>query len=176
MSYILILLAGFSRVLPHPANFTAINSIGLFGGKYLDKKTAIVSIVFIMLFTDALLGFYNFKIMLAVYLSLIISAFLGQYLKNNFSLKNLSLSILASSTLFFITTNLAVFFFSGMYQLNFSGLLKCFVLAIPFYRNMFLGDLFYSTVIFGTYTMYNNSILKTQISKSIVKLKILFNS
>lgn len=169
MSYILILLAGFSRIIPHPANFTAINSVGLFGGKYLDKKTAVVSIVFIMLFTDALLGFYNFKIMLAVYLSLIISVFLGQYLKNNFSLKNLSLSILASSTLFFITTNLAVFLFSGMYPHNFYGLIQCYQMAIPFFRNMLLGDIFYSSVIFSAYHLIKYFKLEHKVKQLIIK-------
>lgn len=171
MVYILILIAGFSRVIPHPANFTALGSIGLFGGKYLDKKSSIASVIFIMLFTDTLIGFYNPKIMTAVYLSLIISVLLGQYLKERFSTSNLFLAIITSSTLFFIITNLAVFFFSGMYQLNFSGLFRCFVLAIPFYRNMFLGDLFYTTVIFGIYKIYNKSYIKNYISK--INLKII---
>ncbi|KKP89187.1 MAG: hypothetical protein UR93_C0001G0019 [Berkelbacteria bacterium GW2011_GWA2_35_9] len=157
MVYILILLAGFSRVITHPANFTAINAVGIFGGKYLDKKSAVISIIFIMLFTDALLGFYDPKIMLTVYISLIFSTLFGQYLKNHFNFKNLILAILTSSTIFFILTNLAVFFFSGMYILNFSGLVRCFALALPFYRNMLLGDIFYTTVIFGTYKLLNHS-------------------
>ena len=176
MAYILIFLAGISRVIPHPANFTALNGIGLFGGKHLDRKTAIISIVFIMLFTDGLLGFYNPKIMISVYLSLIISILLGQYLKYNFNTKNLFVAIFASSTVFFIITNLAVYFFSGMYVLNYSGLIRCFAMALPFYRNMFLGDIIYTTAIFGTYAVLNNSKLKSQFSKYIVKLKIIFNS
>jgi len=169
MVYILILLACFSRVITHPANFTAINAIGIFGGKYLNKKSAIFSIIFIMLFTDILIGFYNLKIMLAVYISLIVSTLLGQYLKKHFNFKNLVFAIFTSSTIFFALTNLAVFFFSGMYILNVSGLIRCFTLALPFYRNMLLGDIVYTTVVFGLYEIYK--ILKTKNKKLRTELK-----
>src|SRR3989304_1649502 len=35
---IMILAAAFSRLIPHPPNFTAVAAIALFGGTYFDKK------------------------------------------------------------------------------------------------------------------------------------------
>ncbi|MBM4167452.1 MAG: hypothetical protein FJ218_11125, partial [Ignavibacteria bacterium] len=38
----LILLAAFSRILPHPPNFTPVSAIALFGGVYLEKRWSIL--------------------------------------------------------------------------------------------------------------------------------------
>ena len=46
---------------------------------------------------------------------------------------------LTASVFFFITTNLAVWWTSGMYPLTQEGLVTCFVLAIPFFHNSVLA-------------------------------------
>jgi hypothetical protein len=40
-----------------------------------------------------------------------------------------------------------------MYPRSFSGLMECYLLAIPFFRNTILGDLFYTGVFFGSYEL-----------------------
>jgi hypothetical protein len=37
-----------------------------------------------------------------------------------------------------------------MYAHTFAGLQTCFVAALPFFQNSLLGDMFYSTVLFGS--------------------------
>lgn len=57
---------------------------------------------------------------------------------------------LASSLVFFLTTNLACWALpDGMYPHTAAGLSDCFVAALPFYRWMPLGDLVWTAVVFG---------------------------
>ena len=56
---------------------------------------------------------------------------------------------LATSLIFFVTTNLAVWAFSGMYSLDGAGLLQCYTAALPFLKYTVAGDLFWSVALFG---------------------------
>ena len=40
-----------------------------------------------------------------------------------------------------------------MYAKNLTGLVQCYVMAIPFFGNTLVGDLFYSVMMFGGYKM-----------------------
>jgi len=55
--------------------------------------------------------------------------------------------------IFFLLTNGAVWLFGTMYSHDFSGLLQSYYMALPFWRNEILADLFYSGVLIGGYEM-----------------------
>jgi uncharacterized membrane protein YcgQ (UPF0703/DUF1980 family) len=56
---------------------------------------------------------------------------------------------LSSSLFFFATTNFAVWMFSGMYTHDLTGLVQCYVAALPFLQNTIIGDMFWTTLLFG---------------------------
>jgi hypothetical protein len=60
---------------------------------------------------------------------------------------------LISSLAFFLITNFAVWAFFSWYPHTFAGLVSCFTLALPFFRNTLLGDLVYSGIFFGAYEL-----------------------
>jgi len=41
--------------------------------------------------------------------------------------------------------------YQGVKAQTLSGIIQCYLLAIPFFRNTLLGNLFYVTVFFGAY-------------------------
>ena len=57
-------------------------------------------------------------------------------------------SALASSLAFFLTTNLAHWWLTSDYPHTASGLVACFVAALPFYRWMPVGDVAWTVAIF----------------------------
>jgi hypothetical protein len=61
----------------------------------------------------------------------------------------------APSLVFFIVTNFAVWITASEagYSRDLAGLAECYTLAIPFYRNMLAGDLFWSAALFGTWAV-----------------------
>ena len=62
----------------------------------------------------------------------------------------LSLAV-TSSVVFFLATNLAVWAFEGLYTQDLAGLSRCYVAALPFFKNTVIGDLFWTGVLFGGY-------------------------
>lgn len=56
---------------------------------------------------------------------------------------------LASSLVFFFTTNGAVWLLTDIYPRTASGLLACFVAALPWHRWMPVGDVVWSLAVFG---------------------------
>jgi len=88
---------------------------------------------------------------LSVYLSFAIAGLIGYRFAKNKKINNLALSAFASSTIFFLITNAAVWFFGSMYSPGINGLIQSYLAGIPFYRNMMLGDITFTIALFGLY-------------------------
>jgi len=146
---LVVLVAVLMRFLPHPANVVPIAAMALFGGAYLNKKYAVFLPMAVMLISDLFLGFH--KTMPFVYGSFLIASIIGISLKNRVKIKPVLGASLLSSIIFYVVTNFGVWLTSGMYELTGLGLIKCYVLAIPFFRNTLAGDLFYTVMMFGGY-------------------------
>ncbi len=149
LAYGLILLGIVSRLIPHPANFTPIGAIALFAGTYLTTKKSYLIPIVAMFISDLFLGFHN--TIPYVYGSFVIIYLFGQYLNKHKNIQNLLMFSLSGSALFFIITNFGVWLHSGMYTHTLDGLIKCYIMAIPFYKNTLTGDLIYGAILFGAY-------------------------
>jgi hypothetical protein len=146
----MILAAAFTRLIPHPPNFTAVGAMALFGGAYFsEKKFAFIVPLIAMLLSDLIIGFH--KGMLSVYLSFVLIVGIGILLSRNIKLKNVVAASLISSVLFFVLTNFQMWLQSPLYAKNISGLVACYVAAIPFFHYTILGDLFFVGVLFGVF-------------------------
>ena len=62
-----VLLLAASRLLKHPYNFTPITAMSIFAGCYLRKNWGLVFPLGGMLVSDFFIGFYDWKLMAAVY-------------------------------------------------------------------------------------------------------------
>lgn len=147
----LIFIGVIFRFLPHPPNFAPIGAIALFGGVYLSRKIALILPLLAMVISDLFLGFYFLPLMLVVYFCFLICVFLGFRLKNQKKLSTVFGYSLLVSVVFYLLTNFAVWIFTGWYPKNFSGLIQCYFMALPFFKNTLLGNLFYTSLFFGVY-------------------------
>jgi hypothetical protein len=150
-AFILITLGIAARFLPHPANFAPIGAIAIFSGIYLPKKWAIILPLAAMFFSDLFIGFYAWPIMLSVYVSFIIMGVIGLAVRKNKKLSTILGGTILGSVIFYLVTNGAVWAFGSLYPPTASGLLQSYYMAIPFFRNSLLGDLFYIGVLVGAY-------------------------
>lgn len=153
IALLLIAVGVALRLLPHPANFAPISAIALFGGVYLSRKTALILPLLAMLIGDFFLGFYELPLGLAVYGSFLLIVGLGLLIKSRKSVYAVIGGALTGSILFFATTNFAVWAFTPWYAKTGVGLLDCYLMGLPFFRNTLLGDLFYVTCFFGAYEL-----------------------
>lgn len=159
---LLLVITGVSlRLLPHEPNFAPIGALALFSGVYFsNKKIAFLIPLAAMLVSDFFLGFAQVSVVLSVYLSFGLIYLIGIWLKKHQDFTNtIGASLLASST-FFVITNFVVWLATPWYTKDAAGLLKCFWLALPFFRNTLLGDLFYAGIFFGSYVLITKYVQK----------------
>ena len=141
----LILVLSFSRLIPHPWNFTPMLATGIFAGFYFGKfYLSLFIVIFSMFIGDLFLGFHS--TMLFTYTSLIIAVLLGLFI-NKFKFTEILFSGLVSSVCFFAVTNFGAWLTLEMYEKNLAGLLQSYVLAIPFFHNTLISTLFYLIVL-----------------------------
>ena len=161
--YSALFVAGvLARLVPHPANFTPIGAIMLFGGFYFSRKAGWLVFLPILLVSDALLGFYDWRLMLAVYGGFLLMGLFGAGLRENYSYRGAIMRVIGGSVSFFAVTNFAVWALSSWYPHTLAGLFTCYAFALPFFRASLAGDIFFGAAIFGVYSMVQYGILKKQ--------------
>ena len=144
-----ILGAVFARLVPHIPNIAPIAALALFSGAKAPKKIGFIIPLAVMVVSDIFLGFHT--TIPFVYGSFILTAGIGYLIRQKITPLYIGIGSLSSSVLFFIITNFGVWFTSSMYEKNFNGLMACYRMGIPFFRNTIIGDIFYSTLFFLGY-------------------------
>lgn len=153
MEYIIFTIIGvLSRLLPHLPNMTAVGATSLFmGAKYGVKKSMIVLFT-TMLIADSVKGLHS--VMWATYGSLFLTILIGKFIASKQNTRWIVGGALLSSVLFFVVTNFAVWLAPNfMYEKTISGLLACYTMAIPFFRNSIVGDMVYTALFFGGFEL-----------------------
>jgi hypothetical protein len=145
----LIALGVAFRVLPHPDNFTPTTAIALFAGVVLPARLAFTVPLFIMMGSDLFLGLH--PLFWLVWPLFVLVTWIGQRTAEREGVAPLLLASAGSSVLFFAVSNLGVFFFEKMYPLTWAGLVQCFTMALPFFRNSFVSDLLYTAALFALF-------------------------
>src|SRR5260221_13556624 len=174
MAVILILFAAFSRLIPHPMNFAPIAAIALFSSVYLNKKSAFIIPVAAMIISDAIIGFYSG--IEWVYGSFVLIALIGLWLKKRVEGSGagkktvyIAGTAIVSSILFFAFTNFGVWLSGMFYEMSFKGLIQCYTMAIPFFRNTLTGDLVYTGAMFIIYETVTKFVKNTDVQTSRVR-------
>ena len=135
----LIFFAILSRFLPHPPNFTPIAAIALLSSKGFTNRWVVFLIPIVSLFiSDLFIGLH--ATIPFVYFSFILITLLGMYVK-----KINIVSVLLSSTIFFLVSNFGVWLL--YYPISVEGVVQCYTLALPFFLNTVLGDLVYGALL-----------------------------
>jgi len=161
----LIAFAVLGRLLPHAWNATPLIAVALFAGVYLGKKWALIVPVVAMIISDFFIGFYNPVMILAVYGSFALVGLIGFMVRKHKSVLVIMLTSLTASTLFFFITNAAVWAFNPFYPSGLLGLAESLMAGVPFYKNMLMGDLMYTGLLFGAYGAYGSVVQYYNVKK-----------
>ncbi|MDF1497785.1 MAG: hypothetical protein P1P85_00300 [Patescibacteria group bacterium] len=132
-------------------NFEIITAIALISGIYLGGVYAIVIPLSIIFLSDLVIG--NTYIFIFTWTAFALIGLFGFLFKNKLKKKLLFNSILigiTSSVFFYLYTNFGWWLMSGMYEYSLSGLIRCYWMAILFFRNNLVGNLIF--VPLGIYT------------------------
>ena len=166
----LLILAAFSRLIPHPPNFTALGAMALFGGAYVSSRTlAIILPLAALWISDLILNnlvyteFYQGFVLFSsghvwIYISFIVIVIVGKSTMKNITMKSVGLSGISASVIFFLLSNFGVWLGGMMYPLSLSGLISCYIAGLPFFGWTLVGNAFYCTMLFGSFEFASNKI------------------
>jgi hypothetical protein len=162
----LVFIVALSRLVPHPWNFSPLGAISVFAGAAVLSFTRAVSGVLLCVFFSDLLvnnilyrnsgepfiwfypGFYW------VYASYVVIVFLSSRWVRPMRWFRILSFVPVSSLVFYLISNFGVWVEGTLYPHTFSGLVSCYVAALPFLKGTLAGDLIYSVILFGIYQWY----------------------
>lgn len=137
------LILAFFRLIPHPPNFTPILATAIVAPLLIkDRLVGVALPISAMFLSDVIIGFHPYQFV--IYLTILSIGFFAPMKKNYIALG--STAVLASCW-FFITTNFAVWIIWEYYPKNFQGLITCYTLAIPFFKNTLISTILFTALL-----------------------------
>jgi len=157
LAFALVIVGVALRVMPHPWNFAPIGAIALFGGAKFERRSFAIGVPLLtMLIGDAFIGFHS--LMLVIYATYALIAVIGMLLRDRQTIPAVGGGVLLSSTIFYLTTNFAVWAMGTTYAKTAAGLAACYIAAIPFFGNTLASDALYSAIFFGIFAIAERTI------------------
>jgi hypothetical protein len=179
---LMCLVPAVLRTVDHPWNFAAIGAVALFAGAYFQHKSWAFLVTMLAMFLGDLglgitrqnIGTYTFHhLMPFTYGCYALSVCLGfgirrswqnadrkerqskKRLKGRFVRRALPVAIgtLTGAVLYFLVTNFGVWAFLPTYPKTWSGIVDCYVRALPFFRSTLQSDVFYVVALFGGFEL-----------------------
>lgn len=155
LAYLFVVIAVAVRFMPHPWTFTPVVAALLFFGARGSKRTLWFPFAMLVASDIILTKFvysYHFAwdqlVVWAWYAAII---WLGTALRDRQRPLPVIAAALTSSVSFFVLSNFAVWASStGLYPKTMQGLISCYAIAVPFFRQALEGDLLFTTVFFAT--------------------------
>ena len=138
-------------------SFTPTAAVTIFAGYYFAQwRLAVLVPLAILAISDGFLAAHdNLAVAVVVYAFLALPVVLGRWLRASHARESSSSAYRATqlllcgllpATCFFLVSNFAVWLFKSDYPRTIDGLAHCYLAALPFYRSMLVGDLFYGAV------------------------------
>lgn len=156
---LLIAIGAVGRWIQPQWCFTPTAAVAVFAGFYFAQwRIAALVPLAVLGISDLLLPAYDsIAVMLATYAVMTAPVWLGRFLAKSpqglDGAGRLALCGLVPATLFYLVSNFAVWAFQSDYPKTFAGLGQCYLAAIPFFRWMLAGDVFYLAVLFGCWAL-----------------------
>jgi hypothetical protein len=146
----LIAIDVVARLVPHVPGVWPVAASALFAGRMLRLPVLafIVPLAATVLSNFALPG-DDGRVLLLVAAALCVPAALGILARRWQGIVPTAAVMMASSLLFFVVTNFAVWAFDGMYPMTAQGLAECYIAALPFLDRTVFGDLAWCAALFG---------------------------
>ncbi len=160
------------RLIPHPPNFAPVGAIAIASGMIFQSRRAIWLPLAIMVVSDIIIGLYHGFLWTWLAIAIIpVAGFLLQHLPLAW---RIPLGAASASLLFFVISNFGVWMASGMYSHTLTGLIDCYVMALPFLRNTMLSNIIFTSLILTAFEY--GAILLTGPVETTLKMAVCHNT
>lgn len=183
IAFALMVVAAFSRLIPHMPNFTAVEGLTLFGAAYLGNRYRTVFYVLAMLWVtdfvinntvarsffteqEGIIWFSDYMIFNAI--SVVAIVIIGGNLLSKVTPLRVGFSAIIASLVFFAITNFGAWITNhgGLYSKDFTGLTQAYVAALPFLRTSIMSALVFCTIVFGAKYVIDKAMVTLAMPKS----------
>jgi hypothetical protein len=153
--FLFIVIAVLLRILPHPWDLTPVGAMFLFAGARCRTKPEGILLPLVALMVSDIFVVYVLYhgqypwVSPVTWLGFACVACLGFLLRGRFQPVATAGASLLAAIVFYLISNFVVWATSGMYPHSTTGLVTCYVAALPFLRNAALGNLVYGALLFG---------------------------
>ena len=138
-----VTILALTRIIPHPPNFTPILASAIIAPLLIrDRLFGMAIPIFAMFISDIIIGFHPYQFV--IYSTILLIALVSPMRKNYFGL---GLMAIGGSVFFFITSNFAVWIIWDYYPKTIDGLINCYTLAIPFFKNTLISTFLFTTLL-----------------------------
>ncbi|HTN19864.1 MAG TPA: DUF6580 family putative transport protein [Pelobium sp.] len=174
--FLIILVAAATRFIPLMGdakwfNFTPVGAIALFSGTYFKNRWKAYAVpLLVLLLSDIFINhsysgkweLFNSGLIL-IYVCFAAMVFIGSLIKK-VSVGNVLLASLAGVLIHWLVTDIEPWLGGTMYNKDITGYFQSLVAAIPFEKNLLLGNLIFGAVLYGGFEMAKSrfSILKAK--------------
>lgn len=147
----LVAIGAIGRLWQPGWNVTPMAGVALAAGAMFPHPLLAASVPFASLALSNLVmpGYGSFAMAAVIYAATAWPVLLGSRLVPGKAWQAVIGSALASSLVFYLTTNLAHWWLTNDYPHTLAGLAACYVAALPFYRWMPVGDVAWSVALFA---------------------------
>ncbi|MEY4927164.1 MAG: hypothetical protein RI894_1600 [Bacteroidota bacterium] len=172
-----IFLAMATRLVPHLWNFAPMGAVALFGAAHFEQKRyAFVIPLLAVWLSDLFLNNVIYQEYYPtftwfgqgigyLYGAYALIALLGlQLFRKKVNAPLVFGGAIGSSVLFFLISNFGCWVGSAMYSQDLTGLIACYTAGIPFFQGTFLGDLLFSSALFGGFALAQSRFPQLRIS------------
>jgi len=160
--FALLIAIGVAGRWGQPAwEFTPTAAVAMFAGWYFSRPAvALLVPLAILAISDLILPAYDsVPVMILTYAALTLPVWFGRLQRGErartIQTARWALFSLLPASIFYLVTNFAVWAFQSDYEKSLTGLAQCYAAAIPFYRWMIAGDVFYLAVMLGCLALAN---------------------
>lgn len=157
-------------------NFTPVGALALFGGTYFSSRVKSYLFPLLLLFVSDLVlmstaAFTEYKEGLLyagwywTYGSFIIMVLIAEVFKKKVTILSVIVGGVLAAVSHYLISDFGVWLGGGIdfttgqpYTKNWAGFISCYVAALPYLKNMILGNLFYGAILFGGFELAKSKI------------------
>ncbi len=159
LAYVFVLLAIVMRFASVPLSFAPVGPALLFFGARGSRKQAWIPVLLLALTDFALTRFvYHYPYRADQAITIVwyaVALLMGTLLRDNARPLRIGAVALAASLGFFLVSNFATWAVWTMYPHSPSGLIACYVAALPFFRNQLISDMVFTAAMFSVPALVN---------------------
>lgn len=152
----------FSRIIPHPANATAMISLGVWAPLFFSRNFSVWLMLASLFISDVCLHvMFGYPVVggwsLFTYSGLLLLVFLAQNKTSNMFLITAN-----GALLYWLWTNFGSWISTNMYAHTVTGIIDCYIAAIPFLMNNLISSLIYTCGLYYLYAYHQKAVLTSR--------------